>query len=168
MFSISKMEQWMMPVKRNRYLTALDSRQIPSKEKVHDISVERVTQSMLTDRFEVAIADKFHLERIIEGSQEALSLPLPSPLILPLERNEHEARRTFLFVVDLSSAALVEFQIQPRTEDGTRPSRAENGSWSATFTGRKKGNGYLATEEEEGTGWYSASYMGRDAGHKSG
>lgn len=129
----------------------------PSKEKVHNIPVERVTQSMLTDRFEVAIADKFHLERIIEGSQEA---PSPSP-----QRNEHEARRTFLFVVDLSSAALVEFQIQPRPEDGTRPSRAENGSRSATFTGRKKGNGYLATE---GTGWYSASYMGRDAGHKSG
>lgn len=129
----------------------------PSKEKVHNIPVERVTQSMLTDRFEVAIADKFHLERIIEGSQEA---PSSSP-----ERNEHEARRTFLFVVDLSSAALVEFQIQPRPADGTRPSRAENGSRSATFTGRKKGNGYLATE---GTGWYSASYMGRDAGHKSG
>lgn len=113
----------------------------PSKEKVHNIPVERVTQSMLTDRFEVAIADKFHLERIIEGSQE---VPSPSP-----QRNEHEARWTFLFVVDLSSAALVEFQIQPRPEDGTRPSRAENGSRSATFTGRKKGNGYLATE---GTG----------------
>lgn len=123
----------------SRFQTNPHTKSEPSKEKKYtDIPVERVTQSMLTDRFEVAIADKFHLERIIEGSQEAPPLPL--------ERNEHEARRTFLFVVDLSSAALVEFQIQPRPADGTRPSQAENGSRSATFTGREKGNGYLATE----------------------
>ena len=89
----------MMPVKRNRYITALDSGQIPSKEKVHDTPVERVTQSMLTDRFEVAIADKFHLERIIEGSQEALSLPLPPPSSSP--SNEMNTRHDGRFYLSL-------------------------------------------------------------------
>lgn len=69
----------------------------PSKEKVHNIPVERVTQSMLTDRFEVAIADKFHLERIIEGSQEAPS-PSPSPPP-PNEMNTRHDGRFYLSLI---------------------------------------------------------------------